>query len=234
MVGTANDVIFKSASLVNTEITAIIEEDKQYGVFEPRNGKYFTYRVLNEDVEITNKQVLKSIQYAYRRISIRTNLKFRRARSGEYADFRIEFRTEATDPDKQLRSNTLMYHYYPINSYSNKFRGLCVINSKYFWTSHGKPVPLHEIDPVNYPNPTTNTGMTYDLDGVYTHEVLHGLGFPHSKVAGNMMSTNYGIMSEWLTEKEDVPRIHAKYGDRGLSEHKIKRWLKWLLHASDR
>jgi len=234
MVGSGDDVVFKSAQLTATDLKTIIEEDKQYGKFEPRNGKYFTYRVLNEDVEITNKQVIKSVQYSYRRIAIRTNLKFRRARKDEYADFRIEFRTVATDPDKQLKANTLMYHYYPINSYSNKFRGLCVINKAFYWTSHGNPLPLHKIDPVNYPNPTTNTGKTYDLDGVYTHEVLHGLGFPHSKVSGNMMSTSYDIMSEWLTPEEDVPRITAKYGDRGLSEHIIKRWLKWLLHASDR
>ena len=234
MVGHNGEVQFKSAQLETTDITKIIEEDKQYGTFEPRNGKFFTYRVMNEDSEITNKQVLKSVEFSYRRISIRTDLKFRRAREGEYADFRVEFRTVETDPDEQLNSNTLMYHYYPINSYTNKFRGLCVINSAFFWTSHGNPVPLHDIDPVNYPYVSNSRGKSYDLDQVYTHEVLHGLGFPHSKVSGNIMSPSEGQMTEFMTEAEDIPRLHAKYGDRGLSEHKIKRWLKWLLTASDR
>lgn len=233
MVGHGNNVIFKSAQLDTTNITEIIEADKQYGTFTPRNGKYFTFRIMNDDVEITNKQVLKAVQYSFRRIAIRTHLLFKKAKPDEYADFRVEFRTVATDEDNQLTSNTLMYHYYPINSYTNKYRGLCVINAAYFWTSHGNPLPLHEIDPTNYPNPTTNQGGTYDLDQVYTHEVLHGLGLPHSKTAGNIMSPNYGIMSEFLSG-EDVARIKAKYGDRGLDETKIKRWLKWLLHASDR
>ena len=78
---------FKSAQLSNTDLQAIFEEDKRYGTFEPRNGKYFTFRVMNEDDEITSKQVQKSVQHAFRRISIRTHLKFRRARKGEYADF---------------------------------------------------------------------------------------------------------------------------------------------------
>ena len=61
----SNIVEFESAQLESTDLTEIIEEDKRYGTFQPFNGEYYTYRVLNEDKEITNKQVLKSIEYSY-------------------------------------------------------------------------------------------------------------------------------------------------------------------------
>ena len=230
----SDGIEFQSAQLESTDINSILEEDKKYGVFQPKNGSYYTYRVLNEDEEITNKQVLKSIAYSYRRISLRTNLKFRRARKGEYADFKIEFRTVESDPEKELKASTLMYHYYPISNTSNRLRGLCVINKNYYWTTSGGSLDMHYIDPEHYPEPNSGYGgKTYDLDQVYTHEVLHGLGLPHSKTAGNVMSPNYGIMAEWLSE-EDIPRIQAKYGSRNISESRIKRWLKWLKIASNR
>ena len=230
----SNIIEFNSAQLNSTEINSIIEEDKQYGVFQPFNGEYYTYRVLNEDKEITNIQVLKSVEYSYRRISLRTNLKFRRARDGEYADFRVEFRTVATDPEKELKASTLMYHYYPIHNFANRLRGLCVINKDFFWTTSGGSLDMHHIDPENYPELNSGYGgKTYDLDQVYTHEVLHGLGLPHSKTAGNVMSPNYGIMAEWMSD-EDIARVQAKYGSRNISESRIKRWLKWLKIASNR
>jgi len=230
----SNIIEFQSAQLESTDLNLILEEDKKYGVFQPKNGSYYTYRVLNEDEEITNKQVLKSIAYSYRRISLRTNLKFRRAREGEYADFRIEFRTVESDPEKVLKSSTLMYHYYPIHSSTNRLRGLCVINKNYYWTSTGGSLDMHYIDPEHYPEPNSGYGgKTYDLDQVYTHEVLHGLGLPHSKESGNIMSPNYGIMAEWMSD-EDIARIQAKYGSRNISESRIKRWLKWLKIASER
>jgi hypothetical protein len=228
------DVRFYSPALESDEINQIIEEDKKYGTFRPKNQVYYTYRVLSDDKEITSKQVLKSVQYSFKRISLRTNLRFRRARDNEYADLRIDFRTVESDEDKQLTDNTLMYHYYPIHNTEHKLRGLCVVNKKFHWTSNGKPIDMHYIDPVNYPEKGSGyRGKTYDFDQVYTHEVLHGLGLPHSKKAGNVMSPNYGIMAEWMSE-EDIARIQAKYGKRTISESRIRRWLNWLRSASDR
>lgn len=234
IIGRNTEPEFYSPTLDSEAINQIIEEDKRYGVFQPNNGKYFTYQVLNDDVEITNQQVLKSIQYAYRRISLRTNLKFVRARTGEQPDFRIDFRTVESDEDKQLSENTLMYHYFPITSVTNKFRGLCVVNKKYFWTSNGESIDMHFIDPEHYPEEGSGyRGRTYDFDQVYTHEVLHGLGLPHSKTSGNVMSSNYGIMAEYMSE-EDIARIQAKYGKRNISESHVRRWLNWLRSASER
>ena len=127
-----------------------------------------------------------------------------------------------------------MYHYYPISNSSNRLRGLCVINKDFFWTTSGKTLDMHYIDPEHYPESNSGYGgKTYDLDQVYTHEVLHGLGLPHSKTSGNVMSPNYGIMAEWLSD-EDIARIQAKYGSRNISESRVKRWLKWLKIASNR
>lgn len=225
---------FDSESAVGNTIEDIIEGDKKYGTFTPINGRYFTYRVLNEDEEITNKNVIRAIRYSFRRVELRTKLRFRPAGDEPLVDFRVEFRTVDSDPDKILTANTLMYHYYPINNNASSFRGLCVINKAFYWTSHGNRIDMHDIDPANYPEPDTGReGNTHDLDQVYTHELLHGLGLPHATEADHMMSNNYGIMAEFLSS-QDVARLHAKYEARGLSEHRIKRWLRWLYYASDR
>ncbi len=226
-------VEFNSEATTGTTIEDIIEADKRYGVFEPRNGVYFTYKVLNEDDEITNKQVIRMIKHSLIRIKTRTKLQFKVAKDNEIPDFRIEFRTVESDPDEKLTANTLMYHYYPIRTLTNSFRGLCVVNKAFFWTTHGKAIDMHEIDPVNYPIAGTRIGITYDFDQIYTHELLHGLGLPHATEAGHIMSTNSGIMAEYMSE-QDVARLQAKYESRGLPEHKVRRWLKWLFYASDR
>lgn len=227
-------VEFNSDSAIGYSIEDIIESDKRYGIFSPKNGEYFTYRVLNEDEEITNKQVIKAIRYSHIRIKTRTNLQFKMAEDGETPDFRVEFRTVESDPDGILTANTLMYHYYPIQDPSNPFRGLCVINKAFYWTTHGERIDMHDIDPVNYPESGSGYfGKTHDLDQVYTHELLHGLGLPHATEAKHVMSSNYGIMAEFLSD-QDVARVLAKYPDRNLTEHRKRRWLSWLFGASDR
>jgi hypothetical protein len=226
-------VSYKSEkATTNTDLADLIEADKQYGKFIPRNGKYFTYTILSDDDELPKKKIYKIIKSAHRRIELRTNLKFKKAKAWEDVDFKLDFRTVQTDIDKQLTKNTLMYHYYPISG-NSKLRGLCVINKDYYWTSHGDGVYLHKIDPANYPNPTEYTGKTYDFDQVYTHELLHGLGLAHSPNKGKVMSANEGIMSEFLTE-EDIARLQAKYGVRIMKPHILKRWLSWLVKTSDR
>jgi len=225
---------FNSESAIGNTIEDIIESDKRFGTFKPINGSYFTYRVLNEDDEITNKKVIKAIRYSFRRLEIRAKIKFKPAGDEQFVDFRVEFRTVESDPDKILTGGILMYHYYPIQNNTHLLRGLCVINKAFYWTSHGKPLDMHDIDPTNYPEPDTGSRRrTHDLDQVYTHELLHGLGLPHAITAGHIMSSNYGIMAEFLSE-QDVARLHAKYEPRNLSSHKINRWLRWLFYASDR
>ena len=49
-----------------------------------------------------------------------------------------------------------------------------------------------------------------------------------------MMSYRVDIMAEFLTEIEDVPRLQAKYPKKIITKRKLMRWLKWLIHASDR
>lgn len=226
-----NKITYESSEVVGIDITSILEEDKKYGIFTPRNGKEFTFKVLDGDEEISIKQIERSVLYALRRWMIVTPLKFRRARGNEIPDFRITFTTVAEDPRKQLSANTLMYHYYPINSLTSEYRGLCVVNKAFRWTTDGEPIPIFEVDPT-YPYPNTMF-KTHDFDQVYTHEVGHGLGLPHAKEGGHIMSPNYGIMTEYLSE-QDKTRIIAKYGKNTMSENLAKRWFNWLIRASER
>ena len=37
----------RSATARSTNLSDVLEEDKKYGKMSPRNGRYFTYRILN-------------------------------------------------------------------------------------------------------------------------------------------------------------------------------------------
>ena len=175
-----NVVKFESAETKGLTLSQTIEDDKKYGTMKPANGKYFTYAVMNEDLEFTEEQATKAVQFGQRRWRIYANVpKFKKVSKDfqRVIDFRIEFRTVESDPDKQLNANTIMYHYYPISKTDHPLRGLCVVNKAFYFTSHGNGVYGTEFQkhgiPVQFPNKKYST---LDFDQVYAHELGHGLG----------------------------------------------------------
>lgn len=232
-----NKIEFESVDSTGLTIAQTVEDDKRYGVMVPANGEYFMWTVLNEDEEFTQKQVEKSIAYSIKRWTLYANIpKFKRVKKDfkGIIDFRLEFRTVDTDPDKQLRNNTIMYHYYPIQDVNHPLRGLCVVNKAFFFTSHGNGVYGTEFQkygiPVQFPNHKYDT---MDFDQLHSHELGHGLGLPHDPEPQNIMSTNEGIMAEYPSER-DIIRIQSKYGYRGYVSSIFKRWFNWLQSASER
>ena len=212
----------------------IIEDDKRYGVMVPRNGKYFTFQILDtQDNEITEKMLNRGVKLAWKSWTLRLNFDVRQAKSNEEPDFRILIRKPEDDERGVMKKNTIMYHYFPISRLDHPNRGLCVINPEFHYTTHGNPVPLHIIDPVNYPTPTESTGRTIDLDAVLRHEFGHGIGLPHDPVPDNTMSTPYQTLNEFLAER-DVYRGIQKYGIKQMRVSRFKRWLKWLRIRSER
>ena len=215
------------------DINDIIEQDKAYGKMHPMNGEYFTYRIENTlDIEITGKRLQKAYQKGWRRWTKRINFVIKKAKQGEPADFRVIFRTPETDERGEMDYYTIGYHYFPINNISSPYRGLCVVNSKFIFTTHGEPISMHEIDPVNYPEDTTNEGMTVDIDQFFGHEDGHGIGLPHDPQMGNTMSPSYSFMAEFLSER-DVFRGIKKYGMAKLKVSAIVRWWRRMRKKSD-
>lgn len=233
-VGKNGSVEFESNIGRAVTIEQQIKEDKAYGKLTPRNGKYFTFKVFAEDKEIKHKTIVKAFMFGFRRWLTYTNAPpVKVAKEDEEPDFKIYFRTPQTDPN--LLESTLMYMYYPINDVNRGERGVCVVNSRYFWTVHGESLPMWIIDPDHYKEgSTTAKGSTFDIDAIFTHELGHGLlGLPHSPNRDNVMSSNSRIMAEYPTD-EDVARAQAKWGKANRTAREIKRWLEWLFTRSER
>lgn len=227
------EIQYEGAQAPGTDINTVVENDKRYGKMQPINGRYFTFSV--EDVlgeEVTNKQIIKAITLAWHEWELRTNLDVRHDKSGARTDFRVLFRTVENDERKHLTNSTIMYHFFPIQSIVNENRGLCVVNSKFYYTADGNPLPMWIIDPIHYTKETTWMGSTIDLDQVFRHEFGHGIGLPHDPSPGNIMSTPHNNMSEHLSER-DIYRGIQKHGYRKMKASKLVRLLKWIFHRSD-
>jgi len=230
-------VEFESVDTRGRTISQMIENDKKYGKMVPANGKYFTWAVLNEDVEFNHKQTEDAFKFAFRRFKIYGKFpKFKKV-SKDYKgiiDFRIEYRTPETDPDGHLNNHTVMYAYYPIQKVDHPLRGLIVINANFFFTSHGNRVSGHEYIKfgirVQFPD---GHYESLDADAILGHEFGHATGLDHDDQEGNMMSSSVDRMSEYPSAR-DQARIMAKQGARIMSAWLLMRWLKWLRVASER
>ena len=200
---------------------------------KPINGEYFTWQALDtSDDEVTDVMLDRGVKLAWQSWALRIPFKFKKARNGETPDFKIIFRTVSTDERKEMKPNTIMYHYFPISKQDHPNRGLCVINSDFYFTVHGKGVPMYKIDPKNYDENSPVMGKTIDLDSVLRHEFGHGLGLPHDPQPGSTMSTPYNDLAEFLAER-DIQRIQAKYGKRKMPFHLLRRWLAYIFRRSE-
>lgn len=228
---------FESAVVKGSTLQEMIQDDKKYGVMVPKNGKYFTYRVMDwEGKWISNKRIREVVTFSWNRTEKIIDLEFREAKDGEYADFKIYFRR--VEDDVLLTANTLMYHFYPISDFENPNRGVCVVNVAYPWSSSGDSIPLHLYDPENYPEPTISTVKIFDFDAIYDHEGSgHGLGLPHSPNKNTKMYGNESDMIESYFDEdpwETIPRLQAKYPKKIMKESRLKRWIKWFRSVRDR
>lgn len=232
-----NKLKFESIDSKGLTLKQVIEDDKKYGTMKPANGKYFTFTVLSEDQEFSKKDAKRAWYHAYRRWRIYANLPRAKYVKPDYdgiIDFKVDFRTVEGDPDKQLTETTVMYNYYPISDVTNRLRGLCVVNKKFFFTSHGNSVDGYFLKSkgfdVQFPD---GRYETLDYDAIQGHEFGHALGLPHDPEIGNMMSFRVDIMAEFPSVR-DQARIIAKYGKSLMNKFRQNRWLKWLISASDR
>lgn len=204
----------------------VIENDKKYGFLIPTNG-VLTFSVTNRDGEINEKGVDRAVKYALQEWGLYVPITFKKVPSN--GNIRIEFKSESED--ELLTPNTLAYMYYPLGGINN---GKCVVNTRFYWTNHGKGIDMYKIDPIHYQPNSGVMGATHDLDKVLRHEFGHGVfGLPHDVNSNNIMSGNYGVMREHLSDM-DISRARAKAGTKQLHPNILKRWINWITHASER
>ena len=184
------EVTFESAETKGLTLSQTVEDDKKYGTFKPANGKYFTYRVLNGDVEFTPKQAKKAMQFGMRRWRLYANLPpFKPAKHGQAADFTLQFETVESDSREHMTKNTIMYHYYPIQDLQSPNRGVCVVNKRFYFTEDGKVRKGSELIGIEN-NYSDGNYRTIDFDQVYHHggfgrELLSHIAIHHCSKFSN-------------------------------------------------
>ncbi|MFM7795131.1 MAG: matrixin family metalloprotease [Candidatus Nitrosotenuis sp.] len=204
-----------------------IETDKKFGFLKPSKEGILTFSITNRDGEISERAVDRAVKFALGEWAFYVPIKFKKVpKDGRIS---VEFKSEYEDPI--LNSSTLAYMYYPISGTNS---GKCVINTRFFWTNDGKGINMSKIDPIRYDINTKVKGKTWDLDQVLRHEFGHGVfGLPHDKNENNIMSANYGVMKEHLTEA-DISRARAKAGVREIPASMLQRLKNWINVASER
>lgn len=222
------DGTYDSVRVSGVTLEQQLEDDIKFGFLEPKNG-ILRYYLINNDVEITEKNTRKAVSLALFGWRLHVPIKFRRAKNRLEADITVEFRSE--DEDELLDKNTLAYMYYPLGGANN---GKCVVNTRFYWTNHGNGIDMHYIDPVHYPNKGSGVkGKTWDLDKVLRHEFGHGVfGLPHSQKEDRIMSANERYMAEYFTQ-EDILRAQAKAGIAKGLVHRLAKLMRWYKVRSD-
>ena len=127
-----------------------IKEDRKYGMMVPRNNNYFTWQMMDwQGKFMSSRQLRYGINLAQHQAELEIPIDVKQAGRTELPDFKIYYRRTLDDP--ALTSNTLMYHYYPIQNLMNPNRGVCVVNTDFPLTVHGNPISMHLLDPEHYP-----------------------------------------------------------------------------------
>ncbi len=187
------------------DIKHIIANDRLYGSW---NKDIIKFAIINNKSFMSDSQLRRAVNWSQTPwdFAIRNKIEF--VSHKNFADFTFEFKP--TNSDQYLTSGTLAYAGYP----NGILRDVIVINSDFPYTPDGHPVlgSVMESWGFNVQN-VDNYFKTWDLDQILKHEMGHKLGLPHSPNDDRVMSSNYGIMAEFLTN-EERQRIWAKYEKR--------------------
>jgi len=187
------------------DIDHIIANDKLYGSWKKDIIKF---AIENNMSHMTDSQLRRAVNWSQTPWDFAIKNKIEFVTEKNFADFTFEFKP--TNADQYLTSGTLAYAGYP----NGILRNVIVINSDFPYTPDGHPVLGSVLQSWGFNVQNVNGSYkTWDLDQILKHEMGHKLGLPHSPNDDRVMSSNYGIMAEFLTD-EEKQRIWAKYQKR--------------------
>ena len=148
-------------------------------------------------------------------------IKFKKVRSDQNPDIRIEFKSPEEEHQFKERPSVLAFAYFPAQG---SVSGRVVFNDAYEWSMDGLP-----IDNPQTPQ-TTDRIRTFNLIVVLIHELGHTLGLRHDESLDteDIMDPIYNANIINLSPN-DIIRIRVKYGIRTFKKWshyaRLKNWL---------
>ena len=193
------------AAAETPELADIIANDRLYGSWKKDIIKF---AIKNNLSHMTDGQIRRAINWSQTPWDFAIKNKIQFVIDQLQADFTFEFKP--TNADQYLTSGTLAYAGYP----NGILRDVIIINSDFPYTPNGHPVLGSVMQSWGFNVQNVNSSYkTWDLDQILKHEMGHKLGLPHSPFDDRVMSSNYSIMAEKLTQEEKL-RIWQKYPKR--------------------
>ena len=214
-----NNEKFETSSELELEYGVSTQEiDEWKHKWEPvkKDGKdygYVTYKVTNESQHFpSSKFEDKSLTIALRQWGLRTKeVRFKRIKSGT-ADIEMRFVRKEDDKFFRDRPTTLAYAYFPNG---RKIGGDITFNDSVVWSTNGKSVNAHKVDPQNYPPHTKTKIRTYNIIHTLLHECGHAIGLKHCPNHKTCIMYPY-YNGRVVLHDHDVERIQKIYGKRSI------------------
>jgi len=207
----------------------------------PTDKKFFNWKFIDHTPDVRNKVQLRGAQEAFNSVQKLTKLKIDYEKNVNVkTDFTIEWLEDIQSFDNRLSVLAHAWLFFPNSKKNGVMEFNDSLESKWFFTPLGWPVPAYLVDPFNYnPGQTDANGNLIMLASQSTvkitmHELGHMLGLRHDVI--NPSSMMYPSISQsYIAGKiqknsfnwdkvTSIPRLTESYGSSHILTRTLDRW----------